>query len=75
MTPRPRPPTGDEAWDSWERKGVNQFRMIHYFLPRFRQIVEAELPAVVAALDADGVLRLNPIAGGPAEMTGARPRG
>ena len=61
--PAPPPATGDEAWDGWERKGVNQFRMIHYFLPRFREIVEAELPEVVAALDADGVLRLNPIDG------------
>jgi 2-polyprenyl-6-methoxyphenol hydroxylase-like FAD-dependent oxidoreductase len=66
------PATGGEAWDSWERAGVNQFRMIHYFLPRFRQIVEAELPSVVAALDDDGVLRLNPIDGAPDEMTGGR---
>ena len=24
------PPSTDEAWDSWERRGVNQFRMLHY---------------------------------------------
>ncbi len=70
--PAPPPAGGDEAWDAWERKGVNQFRMIHYFLPRFRQIVEAELPDVVAALDADGVLRQNPIDGMPDEMRGSR---
>lgn len=64
------PATGDEAWDSWDRKGVNQFRMIHYFLPRFRQIAESELPAVVDALDADGVLRFNPIALAPDDFTG-----
>jgi len=34
--------------------------------------VEAELPDVVAALDADGVLRLNPIDGMPDEMRGSR---
>jgi 2-polyprenyl-6-methoxyphenol hydroxylase-like FAD-dependent oxidoreductase len=49
---------------------VNQFRMLHYFLARFREIIEAELPAVAAALDADGALRMNPLAGMPTEMTG-----
>lgn len=68
--PSPPPANGDEAWESWDRRGVNQFRMIHYFLPRFREIAEAELPDVVAALDADGVLRSNPIASAPAEVTG-----
>jgi 2-polyprenyl-6-methoxyphenol hydroxylase-like FAD-dependent oxidoreductase len=33
--PAPAPETPDEAWGDWERKGVNQFRMIHLFLPRF----------------------------------------
>ena len=68
--PAPPPASGDEAWDSWERKGVNQFRMIHYFLPRFREIAEAELPEAVAALDADGVLRYNPSTRGPESLTG-----
>jgi 2-polyprenyl-6-methoxyphenol hydroxylase-like FAD-dependent oxidoreductase len=68
--PAPPPPTADEAWDGWERRGINQFRMIHYFLPPFRQIIEAELPSVVEALDADGALRLNPIAAAPAAVTG-----
>ena len=68
----PAPPAASaaEAWESWERRGVNQFRMLHYFLPRFRQIVEAELPAVAAELDADGALRMNPLAGMPVEMNG-----
>ncbi len=68
--PAPPPASGDEAWDAWERRGVNQFRMIHYFLPRFREIAEAELPEVVAALDADGVLRYNAIALAPESVTG-----
>ena len=70
----PEPPAADatEAWGSWERRGVNQFRMLHYFLPRFRQVLETDLPAVAAALDADGALRLNPIHGMPVEMSGGR---
>ena len=68
--PAPPPASGDEAWDRWERKGLNQFRMIHYFLPRFRAIAEVELPEAVEALDADGVLRHNAIALAPESMTG-----
>ncbi len=68
--PASPPATADEAWDQWERKGINQFRMIHYFLPRFREIAEAELPHAVEALDADGVLRFNPMALAPESVTG-----
>jgi 2-polyprenyl-6-methoxyphenol hydroxylase-like FAD-dependent oxidoreductase len=67
----PAPPTGtDEAWDAWERRGVNQFRMLHYVMPRWRHIVEAELPELAAALDAAGALRFNPLAQIPPEMIG-----
>jgi flavin-dependent dehydrogenase len=68
----PAPPAASaaEAWESWERRGVNQFRMLHYFLARFREVVEAELPAVAAELDADGALRMNPLEGMPQEMSG-----
>jgi 2-polyprenyl-6-methoxyphenol hydroxylase-like FAD-dependent oxidoreductase len=73
--PAPPPPTADDAWDRWERKGINQFRMIHYFLPRFREIAEAELPLAVEALEADGVLRYNPLALAPESMTGGHQDG
>ena len=26
------PPSPAEAWDAWDRRGVNQFRTIHFFL-------------------------------------------
>ncbi len=68
--PAPPPATADDAWNGWERRGVNQFRMIHYFLPRFRDIVERELPQVATALEADGALRVNPLRLMPAEMSG-----
>jgi 2-polyprenyl-6-methoxyphenol hydroxylase-like FAD-dependent oxidoreductase len=66
----PPPADPDGAWAGWERRGVNQFRMLHFFLPRFRQLVDRELPTVAAALDRAGALRFNVIEGIPAEMTG-----
>jgi 2-polyprenyl-6-methoxyphenol hydroxylase-like FAD-dependent oxidoreductase len=60
----------DEAWFGWERRGVNQFRMIHYFLPRFRKELHAALPDVEAAIEAAGALRNNLVAGAPAEISG-----
>ena len=66
----PVPPSPEEAWAAWDRRGVNQFRMIHLFLSRFRMLVEPELPDVAKALDAAGALRMNPVANAPVEMTG-----
>jgi 2-polyprenyl-6-methoxyphenol hydroxylase-like FAD-dependent oxidoreductase len=66
----PPPRTAEEAWDNWERRGVNQFRLLHYFLARFRQIITAEMPQVVAELDASGALRFNPFTTMPESMSG-----
>ena len=57
--PAPPPASADAAWAGWERRGVNQFRLLHFFLARFRAILEAELPEVVDALESAGALRLN----------------
>lgn len=63
-----------DAWDEWERRGVNQFRLPHAFLPRYRQILDAELPEVVRAVEAGGALRFNPILDVPESVRGpARP--
>ena len=48
-----------QAWEEWQRPGLNQFRMAHAFLAGFRAIVEAELPGVATALADAGALRLN----------------
>lgn len=66
------PPGPDRAWEEWERRGVNQFRQLHYLQPRWRQIIEAELPAVAAALDRAGALRFNPLEVVPTELFGER---
>ncbi len=67
---QPAPDDAEEAWTSWERKGVNQFRLPHLFLPRYRQIIERELPEVAASLDKDGALRFNPVSDAPDFVTG-----
>ncbi len=64
------PPPPEQAWESWERRGVNQFRMLHFFQPRFRAIVEAELPALAAALHGAGALRFNVVELIPDQMKG-----
>ena len=38
------PPCPLDAWDNWLRRGVNQFRLPHFFMARYRAILEAELP-------------------------------
>ena len=48
-----------DAWARWQRPGLNQFRMAHAFLGGFRAILDAELPAVSAALADAGGLRQN----------------
>jgi 2-polyprenyl-6-methoxyphenol hydroxylase-like FAD-dependent oxidoreductase len=68
--PAPPPESADEAWASWERRGVNQFRLPHFFLARFRILLEREAPEVVAALEEAGALRINPVADAPDFITG-----
>lgn len=68
------PPDPLDAWYSWERKGVNQFRLAHFFLSRFRALAETELPQLATALTAAGAARYNVADNIPDEMKGgARP--
>lgn len=64
------PPDPDQAWDHWERRGVNQFRMLHFLQPRWREIVEHELPELTEAFERVGALRFNPLELIPPEMIG-----
>jgi 2-polyprenyl-6-methoxyphenol hydroxylase-like FAD-dependent oxidoreductase len=64
------PPSADTAWDQWDRRSVNQFKMLHFFLPRFRQVADAELPGLTDAMMDAGALRMNPLSGIPDEVTG-----
>jgi 2-polyprenyl-6-methoxyphenol hydroxylase-like FAD-dependent oxidoreductase len=54
------PPGGpEEAWGDWRRRGVAQFSLPHVLLPRWRELAEAELPAVVDGMGELGALRFN----------------
>jgi 2-polyprenyl-6-methoxyphenol hydroxylase-like FAD-dependent oxidoreductase len=68
--PAGAPTDPEQAWAAWERRGVGQFRLLHFFLPRFRHLLEAELPEMAAAVEATGALRFNPLAVIPPEMIG-----
>ncbi len=66
------PPEPEKAWEEWERRGVNQFRLPHFFVPRFRSILEAELPDLVNALEGAGMLRFNFLDQIPDQMKGGK---
>jgi flavin-dependent dehydrogenase len=60
----------DAAWDGWQRRGVNQFRLPHLMLPRWWSLLRAELPEVRYPLEAAGARYLNLIAALPVERRG-----
>ena len=65
------PPAGaEEIWEGWQRKGVNQFRLPHFFLARYRSLLGTELPEVAEALAAAGALRLNSVLSAPEQLRG-----
>ena len=55
------PATPADAWASWPRKGVAQFRQTHYLFPRVRQICDAELPEMTGRLLAAGCTSVDPL--------------
>lgn len=64
------PPTPTDAWHEWDRGSIRQFHMGHFFLPRFRTELLANLPRVVTAIEDVGGLSVNPIKDIPEAMTG-----
>ena len=65
------PPAGaDEIWGGWQRKGVNQFRLPHFFLARYRSVLESELPDVKNGLTAAGAVRINAVLDAPESIRG-----
>jgi 2-polyprenyl-6-methoxyphenol hydroxylase-like FAD-dependent oxidoreductase len=48
------PTAAVDAWEAWERRGVNQFRLPHFMLPRWTAQMQQELPEVLEALESFG---------------------
>ena len=68
------PPSPTEAWDTWTRKGVAQFRQPHNFMPGLRRLLEEELPDVQGALRDAGASRYDLLHPLPPSMTDTAPR-
>ena len=65
------PPAGaEEIWGTWQRKGVSQFRLPHFFLARYRGLLDSELPEVKQELAAAGAVRPNPVLDAPEAVRG-----
>ena len=56
------PPPAAQAWDDWSRRGVNQFRLPHFMLSRWRMLMEQELPEALAAVRSAGGTTVNSVA-------------
>jgi 2-polyprenyl-6-methoxyphenol hydroxylase-like FAD-dependent oxidoreductase len=70
----PVPASPDDAWESWARRGVVQFRQPHFLQARAGQVLSAELPDVHDALAAAGGVVVDPLTRLPADMPGREPR-
>ncbi|MGH2902343.1 MAG: FAD-dependent oxidoreductase [Solirubrobacteraceae bacterium] len=68
----PVPASAEEAWESWAREGVIQFRQAHFLAAGGRAVLEETLPDVLDDLIGAGALRFDPIAGLPPEIAGRR---
>jgi 2-polyprenyl-6-methoxyphenol hydroxylase-like FAD-dependent oxidoreductase len=66
----PPPADADTAWNDWQRRGVNQFRLPHFMLPRWWQQVREELPELGEALRAAGAEQINLMQALPVERRG-----
>jgi 2-polyprenyl-6-methoxyphenol hydroxylase-like FAD-dependent oxidoreductase len=70
--PDPPPPVerAGDAWDGWQRRGVNQFHLPHFMLARWWAQMRDEIPELWPALRAAGALRFNTLTALPEGMRG-----
>jgi 2-polyprenyl-6-methoxyphenol hydroxylase-like FAD-dependent oxidoreductase len=68
------PASSAEAWESWQRAGVAQFRQPHNLFGRFRQVVDDELPGLTDRLLAAGLVWTDPLGMLPPVIADREPR-
>jgi 2-polyprenyl-6-methoxyphenol hydroxylase-like FAD-dependent oxidoreductase len=68
------PATAEDAWGSWKRAGVAQFRQPHNLFARFRQVFDEELPEVTGLLEKAGCVWVDYLATLPPTLTDRTPR-
>ncbi|NEM08674.1 NAD(P)/FAD-dependent oxidoreductase [Geodermatophilus normandii] len=68
------PVTPAEAWDTWRRTGVAQFRQPHTLFPRFRAVADEELPGLTTRLVDAGCVEADRLTSMPPSMTDRTPR-
>ena len=70
----PVPDSLDEAWGTWDREGVTQFRLAHFLAPAGCAVLGQDLPEVLQGLVAAGAARLDLLALMPPNLAGGGPR-
>jgi 2-polyprenyl-6-methoxyphenol hydroxylase-like FAD-dependent oxidoreductase len=68
----PRAPA--DAWDTWRRRGVTQFHQPHNVFPRFRAVVDRELPGLTDRMLDAGCLLVDPLDPLPPTIADRDPR-
>jgi 2-polyprenyl-6-methoxyphenol hydroxylase-like FAD-dependent oxidoreductase len=66
--------TAGELWESWQRPDVAQFRQPRFMMPRFRHVLDSELPAVRDRLERLGGRRFSLVDLLPPTVTDRSPR-
>jgi 2-polyprenyl-6-methoxyphenol hydroxylase-like FAD-dependent oxidoreductase len=72
--PQSPPASVSEAVETWERRGVAQFRQIHNLQPKFRHLLDAEFPEIRDALVASGARQFNMLDSLPPSIQDRSPR-
>lgn len=65
----PTPASPDEAWKSWDRPTINQFRQAHYLQAGARQLLDRQLPDVAKALTDAGATEFDVLTMMPATIS------
>jgi 2-polyprenyl-6-methoxyphenol hydroxylase-like FAD-dependent oxidoreductase len=68
------PESQQDAWETWDRDGVRQFRLAHFLAPAGRAVLEEDLPEVFEDLVAAGAARMDLLALMPPNLAEAGPR-